>query len=420
MVFNGTTVNVPLVQVVDGDTIKVELPAPFGTENIRILSLDTEEKPGSGGSKPKTPLGAAASARAEQFFAGASEVTLELPGTEAAEIALQKYRGNFGRVLAYVYLDGEDFQETMIREGFSSYFVKYGRADFADNDKRYRQAEIEAQSQHRGVWNQLQNNGEERRNYGSLSTWWELRATLIDRYRAHRLAERKVLNTRIDYQQIRDLSAQGGVVTTLFTEVSRLTTINNGSIGFVDIGSEAQPFTLFLPSLNQAAGIAVVNLLNNRYIANGSDSDHPRRSYLYVTGTLSQFNGEPQMVIASIAQLSDDLPAGPMQTSGNIAIVALLPDPAGSDAGRETVTLRNTGNAAIDLEGWTLRDRANREMIFSAINLAAGAELEIITTGSLTLNNSGDDIVLRDAEQTIISEVTYQAAQVIAGKPIVF
>ena len=93
--FNGTHFDVPLVKVEDGDTIKVQLPG--GEENVRVLCLDTEEKPGSSGSKPKTPFGLQATERAEQFFAGASQVTLEFPGTESIEICLKKYRGNFGR-----------------------------------------------------------------------------------------------------------------------------------------------------------------------------------------------------------------------------------------------------------------------------------------------------------------------------------
>lgn len=80
--FSGTHVEVPLLEVIDGDTIKVELPGD-AIENIRILCLDTEEKPGSGGSKPKTPWGQKAIERAETFFAGAETVTLEFPGTES-------------------------------------------------------------------------------------------------------------------------------------------------------------------------------------------------------------------------------------------------------------------------------------------------------------------------------------------------
>jgi endonuclease YncB( thermonuclease family) len=56
---------------------------------------------------------------------------------------VQRYRGNFGRLLVYIHKDGVDFQETMIREGFSPYFVKYGNAIF--HHDTYRAAEREAQ-----------------------------------------------------------------------------------------------------------------------------------------------------------------------------------------------------------------------------------------------------------------------------------
>lgn len=420
MAFEGTTIDVPLDSVVDGDTIKVKLPDPHGVESIRILAIDTEEKPGSGGSKPKTPFGQAATVRAQQFFGSASTVTLEFPGTEPAEVAMAKYRGNFGRVLAFVHLDGVDFQETMIEEGFSPYFMKYGNASFAAHHARYKKAERAAQRAHVGVWNQVAVNGEERRNYASLSTWWTLRAELIDRYRAQVQAGRPILNTRLDYETIKQKAGQQATVT-LFTEVARFITINNGSVGFVDIGSEAQPFTLFLPGLNQPDGTALANLLRHRYIADGPDSDHPRRSYVYVTGALSLFQGEPQMVVTSVDQLTDDFPSASTQPTpgSDVSIAALLPNPAGPDAGNETVTLRNGGAAGVSIDGWTLRDKGNHEMALAG-SVPPGGTLEITVQGSLSLNNTGDEITLRDDQGAQRSQVSYTAAEVQQGQPIFF
>lgn len=423
--FNGTHINVPLDSVVDGDTIKVELPNPHGIQSIRILCLDTEEKPGSGGSKPKTPWGQKATERAERFFQGAQQVTLEFPGTESAEVCLQKYRGNFNRVLAYVYVGEQDFQEVMVREGFSPYFTKYGNANFDDNHHRYRCAEREAQMANIGVWNQILVNGEERRNYASLSTWWNLRAMLIDQYRAHLAAGKTIYNTRLDYQLIKQ-KAQESKTVTLFTEVRRLATINNDSIGFVDIGSEAQPFTLFLPNLNMPEGQKIANLLRLRYISDGTDDDHPRRSYLYVTGALSIFNDNPQMVISSIDQMTDifkedgdDQNPNPTPVA-DIAIVGLLPNPAGPDAGRETVTLKNNVNVAQSLEGWVLKDAADNHMVLGPTTLGPGATDEFTVQGQLSLNNSGDEITLLDKDGNQKSQVAYTASQVVSGQPIFF
>ena len=420
--YNGTHINVPFDSVVDGDTIRVDLPNPHGIQSIRILCLDTEEKPGSRGSKPKTPWGQKATERAEQFFQGAQQVTLEFPGVESVEVCLQKYRGNFNRVLAYVYLGEQDFQEVMIREGYSPYFSKYGNANFDANHHRYRLAEREAQMANIGVWNQALVNGEERRNYASLSTWWNLRAVLIDRYRAHLAAGKTIYNTRLDYQLIKQ-KAQEGKTVTLFTEVSRLTTINNDSIGFVDIGSEAQPFTLFLPNLNMAEGEKIANLLRLRYISDGPDDDHPRRSYLYVTGALSIFNSNPQMVVSSVDQITDIfLPNGDGQNTNPppVAIVGLLPNPAGPDAGHETITLKNNATVAQSLEGWVLKDAADHQMVLGPTTMGPGATEEFTAQGQLSLNNSGDEITLLDNDGKQKSQVAYTASQVVSGQPIFF
>ena len=419
----GTHIDVPFVEVIDGDTIKVELPGDK-IESIRILCLDTEEKPGSGGNKPKTPWGEEATNRATEFFAGAQHATLEFPGNEPAEVCLAKYRGNFGRVLAFVYLDGVDFQEVMIREGYSPYFTKYGNAKFKVNHDRYIQAEREAQMAHIGVWNQIEVNGEVRRDYPTLSTWWTLRGNLIDAYRTHLAAGKTIYNTRLDYAEI-VAKAQQGKTAPVFTEVRNLRTIHNDSIGFIDIGSQTQRFTLFLPGLNSLEGVKLKNLLEQRYIATGNDSSQPRRSYLYVTGELSLYNDDPQMKVTNVDQITDDFAdeltvPRPRPTAPGAKIVAILPNPAGRDAGRETVTVKNTSTAALSLQGWTLGDKAENEMSLNAITLVPGATEEITVQGSLSLNNKGDEVTLRDADGNEIDKVSYGSDDVISGQPIFF
>lgn len=423
--FSGTHIDVPFVRAVDGDTIKVELPGEK-VENIRILCLDTEEKPGSSGDKPKTPWGEQASKRAVNFFEGAQTVTLEFPGNETPEVCLQKYRGNFGRVLAFVYRDGVDFQEVMIRGGYSPYFTKYGFAQFKINHQRYAQAEREAQMAHIGVWNQLEVNGEVSRDYPRLSTWWNLRGLLIDAYRAHLASGKVIYNTRLDYSTIVE-KAQQGKTATLFTEVSSLRTIHNGSIGLIDIGSVTQRFTLFLPTLDTPEGIKIKNLLEQRYISSGEDDSEPRRSYLYVTGELSLFRDDPQMVVTQLAQIADDFPSSTAGTPPIVEtddqgakIVAVLPNPADAQAGKETVTIKNRGTHALLLTGWALVDRAENRMTLADITVAAGQAEEITLSGTLRLNNDGDDLTLLDAKGSKVDQIRYTASDVVVGQPIFF
>ena len=139
----GTSLNARVVRVVDGDTIRVEIPD--GEESLRILSLDTEESR-AGGSKPKTPFGLEAKKEAERLFTAGDTVTLEFPGSESLEECLRSHRGKFDRLLIYVLTaNGDDFQEHMIRLGFSPYFMKYGYAVDLDKHRRYQTAEREAQ-----------------------------------------------------------------------------------------------------------------------------------------------------------------------------------------------------------------------------------------------------------------------------------
>ncbi|MEO0678113.1 MAG: nuclease, partial [Pseudomonadota bacterium] len=94
----GTTFTAKVDRVVDGDTVRIFIDGE--SESVRILALDTEET--RAGSKPKTPLGTIASDRAKALLSPSDEVEVMLPGNEPLDVALKKYRGNFGRPLTYL------------------------------------------------------------------------------------------------------------------------------------------------------------------------------------------------------------------------------------------------------------------------------------------------------------------------------
>ncbi len=300
----GTTLDATVLKISDGDTIRVQ-STQFDNESLRILSLDTEES-NAGSSKPVTPWGKKAKERAEQFFSVGDAVTLEFPGNDPVDVALNRYRGNFGRLLVYVYKGGVDFQETMIREGFSPYFNKYGNAVFAGHVERYVAAERDAQAQHVGVWDQIAVNGSEIRNYAALKTWWNLRASIIDGYRAIKDQHDELLSSRLDFDEIRERAAAGGQQATIFTALDRVRRVGSRS-AIVNIGSQHQPFAIFLPNIEDDAGQRIVNLLENRYIS--GDETHPRQSYAYVSGELKLFRGDPEIVVTSADQVTDTVPA---------------------------------------------------------------------------------------------------------------
>ena len=300
----GTKIDATVVRVVDGDTVRVSSDVLEKEESLRILALDTEES-NAGGSKPLTPFGLKAKERAEEFFSPGDQVVLEFPGDEEVSVALQRYRGNFGRLLVYIHKEGVDFQETMIREGFSPYFTKYGNATL--HHDRYRCAEREAQENFLGVWDQIGVNGSEVRNYAALSTWWHLRASVIDGYRGIRAAgQEDLLNSRLDFEEIRQRAETGDTVT-VFTALERITRVGQRH-ALVRIGSIHQPFNLFLRDIeSNEATQKVLHLLNQRYISGGES--HPRRSYAYVHGQLKLFQDNPEIEIGSTSQVTDEFPA---------------------------------------------------------------------------------------------------------------
>jgi micrococcal nuclease len=411
----GTHAAVTFSRVVDGDTIRVVLPGETEDESLRILCLDTEETH-AGSGKPVTPWGHKAKERAEAFFNDAAEVVIEFPGHEDLDTCIHKYRGNYGRLLVYVYRDGVDYQETMIAEGYSPYFVKYGRAEFTDHHRRYTQAEQRAQRQHIGVWNQLAVNGGEQRNYAALGIWWQLRARVIEDYRRLRALDDSLLDPRLDYDHISAL-ARDGAEATIFTEMRTITRVG-GHSGLISMGAVDRPFYLFVPDIDSAQGQEVVHLLENRYIS-GAD-DHPRRSYAYVRGVLQTYRDHPEIVVHTADQISDTV-EGREETEGSgIVIAALLPDPEGADAGFERVTLRNSAAQPASLDGFQLKDQSGHRLALSG-PMEAHADREIqLERGQLPLNNTGDAVYLLTPDGKVQHQAVYSASDVISGKPIWF
>lgn len=299
----GTKIEVKVNRVVDGDTVRVFLPGVEKDESLRLLAIDTEES-NVGSNKTITPWGDKAKERAEAFFKPNDTVTIEFPGNEDIGACLKRYRGNFGRLLVFLHKDGVDFQETMIAEGYSPYFVKYGNAIFPDKHQRYVRAERQAQQKNIGIWDQIAVNQAEIQNYAALGTWWQLRARIIDEYRRIKPLHANLLNSRLDFPILIEKAKKQEEVT-IFTELRSIRRISKHS-GLIKIGSVQQPFSLFLPDLDSEIGRETVALLNSRYIS--QENDYPRRSYAYVTGQLRLFKEAPQISILSPEQITDEIP----------------------------------------------------------------------------------------------------------------
>jgi len=127
-----------VVHVVDGDTLDIDVPdGRHDSTRIRMLGLDTPETVHP--NKPVQYFGKEASDYLKGVAAGKT-VTVQLDRV--------RMRDDYGRLLAYVLLDGANLNERMIAEG-------YGYADprFPHPLKsRFHARMIEARKAGRGLW----------------------------------------------------------------------------------------------------------------------------------------------------------------------------------------------------------------------------------------------------------------------------
>jgi hypothetical protein len=77
---------------------------------------------------------------------------------------------------------------------------------------------------------------------------------------------------------------------------------------------------------------------------------------------------------------------------------------------RETVTLLNTADVAIDLSGWMIADKQKQKMTLSG-SIAAGATLVVPIVAPVALSNRGGIITLLNNEGLKVHGVSYTKAQ---------
>jgi len=304
----GTTITgIKLTKVIDGDTIKVELKGK--EESLRLSCLDTEES-FAGGSKPVTNAGKLASNWAKSYFHADEEgfptrevkVDLEFDTNDPVPECLKKHRGNYGRLICYVYKEGDNYNLKAIREGWSPYFVKYGRSRFYHSE--FLAAERHAQAGGVAIWDPKTNAGGKTRNYDELIPWWHLRDSVIQSFRQFGM-QRGAQSVRLDYDDIVE-AAQVGSQITVLCDLQGGISKWPGDGALVFAGSPKHKFNLWIPNRDSKSAQAILNLIETRYSGHG-------RSYVYVSGKANLFpptdTGKPQIVLTDFVQLSD-IPTG--------------------------------------------------------------------------------------------------------------
>jgi micrococcal nuclease len=128
---------VPVLQVVDGDTIKVNLNGR--EETVRVLLVDTPET-----HHPRLgiqPYGPEASTMTHRLL-DHKKVTLELAENHS--------RDKYGRLLAYLFVGGESVEVDLLEKGLAR--VAYVFPPNTKYLKTYRLAEAIAKKEHLGIW----------------------------------------------------------------------------------------------------------------------------------------------------------------------------------------------------------------------------------------------------------------------------
>ena len=295
----GTRIrNLEVTKVVDGDTIKVALNGQ--REFLRLHCIDTEES-FSNGTKPVTQLGIASTEMAKQYFTHANgsfvNVDIEFDSDDSIEACLDKYRDNHGRLICYVHKGAENYNLRTIREGWSPYYIKYGRSQ--EYHQQMVEAEAEAQAHHLNIWNPESNPQSASRNYNLLMAWWSLRDSVIQDYRCYGRAA-GALSVRLDFPKI-IAAAEKKAEITIFCDLQDGITKWIGSGALIHTGSKDHILKLWIPEAKFEKNAPLVQLIQKRYAGLG-------RGYVYVRGQVVMYRDKPEITLTDLRQLSDFCP----------------------------------------------------------------------------------------------------------------
>jgi micrococcal nuclease len=122
-----------VIRVVDGDTIVIRYNGEY--EKVRFLCVNTPESVHSDKTQ-NIPMGKVASRYVQQFV--------------DLEFEVDRLRGNHGRLLAYIFVNGQNFNLELVKRGLSPYYTKYGRSK--KYHAEFKAAEKKARKGKRNIW----------------------------------------------------------------------------------------------------------------------------------------------------------------------------------------------------------------------------------------------------------------------------
>lgn len=141
-----------VTRVVDGDTVEVEF-SNGETDTIRLIGVDTPET--NPANEDPSEFNVPDTARGSEWLLRWSE---EAKGTAKEDIGGKQVqivtdpntdkRGSYGRLLAYVYVSGSNFNRQLVKRGLAR---RYDDSQFTLRSE-FGQIEQNAQNANRGVW----------------------------------------------------------------------------------------------------------------------------------------------------------------------------------------------------------------------------------------------------------------------------
>ncbi|MFC7042195.1 thermonuclease family protein [Halonotius sp. GCM10025705] len=148
----GPSWNVTVTRVIDGDTVEIRY-ANGTTETVRLLGVDTPETPPNTVSPTEfegIPDTEAGRDHLVSWGGNATEFAeRKLAGTEVRLVVDPESdrRGGYGRLLAYIYVDGENFNSLLLSGGYARLY----ESEFRLRDS-FATTEATAQQERIGLW----------------------------------------------------------------------------------------------------------------------------------------------------------------------------------------------------------------------------------------------------------------------------
>ena len=126
-----------VLRIIDGDTIVIDYNGTMGKVRLPCVNTPESVHPDR---KQNVPMGKVASSYTKKRLSGKS-VGVELEA---------KTRGKYGRLLAYVFVDGQNFNLELVRQGLSPYYTRYDRSE--KHNQAFRDAEKSARDLGLNIW----------------------------------------------------------------------------------------------------------------------------------------------------------------------------------------------------------------------------------------------------------------------------